>query len=304
MHARWEQLLIVQPKVDLGIWLDGLNGNRTEITIETNETITPTLFGSHAHLFEVTTRANPERTILSIRYKGEADPLSISEKRAFLALHSQIGVHTIELVAKPAIDEVWSLHMLLNTGLSLEEIYQRLRTRSYSEAIVGQGIISVLQFAQGSDSEQIAQRAYNTLKEQSLGNTPLINAFRGTAAAFLASKKGARGGSEIDAMQSYFQQIPNDSSHWIPLYWKGVTYLRTAQGIRDNWLAWTFGGYQKRVLEIWEPEGRAALDKVKQHYLSHSLEEGAMDGFSFNRDFSPVPQEIIDDIKTLKNYNW
>ncbi|TVP94938.1 MAG: hypothetical protein EA374_05505 [Acholeplasmatales bacterium] len=302
--------------LDLGLWLDGYEGPYTTVylysTSFTDETVDRiTLSGEMAELFTVSFDTNllPARGVMAVqvRYRGEVDPGTLGVKSAELVVEGSLGTRSLTVKAEPVVDDVWALHTLVAEEITIERVLELIDVfaeRTYPEALLATGILHVHVFAlgEGNATQAVAMAAYQAL-EASMIDSDLRVAYHGVASGFVASILGATGGAYIDTMQALFQSIDAESSDsWLALYWKGVTYLRTSEGIMANFFSRLF--YGSRVNNIWVPGGTAALAQVVAQYDAHNMPDSVwVDGFTYDRATMPVPEEIYQDILTVPYFN-
>lgn len=302
--------------LDLGKWLDGYEGPYTTVYLystsfeeETIDSIS--LTGDMADLFSVEADYDilPARGVLpvQVRYRGEVDPGELGVKSAELVVSGSLGTRAMTLKAEPVVDDVWALHSLVAEEIDVNRVLELIDVfadRTYPEALLAQGILNVHLFAlgEGNDTQAVAMAAYEAL-EASMIDSDLRVAYHGVASGFVASILGATGGSYIDTMQNLFESIDAETTDsWFALYWKGVTYLRTSEGIMANFFSRLF--YGNRVNNIWVPGGTAALAEVVAQYELHNMPDTIeVDGFVYDRSTMPVPEEIYQDILTVPYFN-
>jgi hypothetical protein len=204
----------------------------------------------------------------------------------------------------PSIDESWALAMLLGPGSGVAGLSAELpkyRSRHDQQGRLATAILACHIIARDTESanEAFALEAWNAAKDA--GSAPLALAYRGLAAAFVASKKGASGGAFLDDFEASFAAIRNSGAHWLVRYWKGVTYLRTAKGIKDNFMANLIYGSRA---DAWIAAGKADLDALKAAYASASLPKGAYSPSTYDATLAPVPFEIASDAASAPYHEW
>lgn len=312
--------------IDMGNVPDGIKGREVAFYIKNKNNMDVDvqfdLGGKDADLFEIDgikdNISQGEKIALSVVYNGEKDPGSADEKTAFLS--AEIGGKRKHLYfsAVPTVNDTWALCFLVGKGIDEKAIKDALAvfsTRDYPRAYLAMGILKTHLFAleNGNDTIETAVKAYDYLvlasEENKIKDDVLNITYRGVAQAFLAQKRGVMGDSNLNKMESYFQSTDNDAANWYPLFWKGVTYLRVSQGIRDTFgrtfYSW-INPYRDNVVDLWEPEGVDALSRVRDAYENSMIPKGKMDVFTYNSLVMPVPEEIRMDALSTGNdaFKW
>jgi hypothetical protein len=297
--------------VDLGLWLDGFAGTSHTYILRNHEDrpfeIEIVLEGEHNDLFEVSLEDNiiesNAETVLSIRYLGERDPEELGVKRSDLVLIIDECRHTIILEAEPVIDEIWALHALMTLDIDgLNQMIARFKERPYAEAHLALGILYTHLFALApeADRQEIADAAYDALMESDL-ESDLNTVYKGVSASFIAQTLGATGGSYIELFQDILIDLEPADLSWFLNYWRGMTLLRTADGVLNDFFARMF--YGARATELWIPAGEASLDLVFDHAQEQRMHpDESFDGFVYDRTLMPVPDRIYKDIGEAPRY--